>query len=137
MENVLPAGAVDAAAAAQPVHTIMTSPPPVVEPHDALRDVARELVTGASGAALVVGPLGAVGIVSDRDVSVVAGFGGGGDEPVRTVMSTTIVAAAPTDTIGAVGRLMVDEQVRHVAVRSGTEIVGLVSVLDVLAALLA
>ena len=64
----------------------------------------------------------------------------GGDverEQVKTDMSVDLVTAAPTDSIAAVGRLMIDAGVRHVAVRGDDgRIAGVVSLRNVLAALL-
>lgn len=52
-------------------------------------------------------------------------------------MSTELVAADPGDSIAEVGALMLDAGVRHVVVRSGEQVLGVVSIRDVLHALLA
>ena len=87
---------------------------------------------------LVESPVGSVGIVSERDVVAVTAIGGDVErEQVKIVMSVDLVTAAPTDSIAAVGRLMIDAGVRHVAVRGDDgRITGVVSLRDVLDALL-
>ncbi|MGH4011489.1 MAG: CBS domain-containing protein [Pseudonocardiaceae bacterium] len=51
--------------------------------------------------------------------------------------TTDLVAAGPQDSIAAVGWLMLDTGVRHIVVRESDTVVGLVSIRDLLAVLLA
>jgi CBS domain-containing protein len=134
MGNVL-----DTAAAEQPIRTIMRKQPFSVEQHDSLREVAKELTGNEIGVLLVSSPIGPVGVISERDVVNVVAIGGDVErEQAKTVMSVDLVTAAPTDSIAAVGRLMIDAGVRHIAIRSDDgRITGLVSVRDVLDAVLA
>ncbi len=120
-----------------PVRTIMTPGPATVDPEDSLRAVAEELLTDEIGAVLVVSPGGRPGLISERDL--LAHVGGGGDldgAQAGEVMTTDLVTARPTDTIAAVGALMRDAGVRHVPVRDEDGWQGMVSMRDVLAALL-
>jgi CBS domain-containing protein len=134
----LPDDLLDAAAARQPIHTIMGTGLATVEQHDSVRDVARELSANDIGAVLVSSPVGPVGIVSERDVVTVAALGVDLDaEQVKTLMSVDLVTASATDPIAVVGRQMVRAGVRHVAVRDGHKVIGVVSMRDVLDALLA
>lgn len=129
----------DTAAAEQPIRTIMKQQPAAVEQHDSLREVAKELSANEIGVLLVSSPVGPVGVISERDVVNVVAIGGDVErEQAKTVMSVDLVTAAPTDSIAAVGRLMIDAGVRHIAIRSDDgRITGLVSVRDVLDAVLA
>ena len=129
----------DVAAAEQPIRTIMKHEPVTVEQHDSLREVARELTAGEIGVLLVSSPVGPVGLISERDIVNVVAIGGDIErEQVKTVMSVDLVTAAPTDSIAAVGRLMIDAGVRHVVIRRDDgRITGVVSVRDVLDAVLA
>ena len=129
----------DVAAAEQPIRTIMKYEPMTVEQHDTLREVARELAGGEIGVLMVSSPIGPVGMISERDIVNVVAVGGDIErEQVKTVMSVDLVTAAPTDTIAAVGRLMIDAGVRHVAICGGDgRICGVVSIRDVLDAVLA
>lgn len=128
----------DTAAAAQPIRTIMSAEPAAVEQHDSLRDVARELAADEIGALLVSSPVGPVGVISERDIVTVVAAGGDTDrEQVRTVMSVDLVTASAGDSIAAVGRLMIDAGVRHIAIRGeGGRIIGVASIRDVLEAVL-
>ena len=129
----------DTAAAAQPIRTIMTAEPASVEQHDSLRDVARDLAGDETGALLVSSPVGPVGMISERDIVAVVAAGGDTDrEQVRAIMSVELITASASDSIAAVGRLMIDAGVRHIAIRGeGGRIIGVASVLDVLEAVLA
>lgn len=132
------APAVDALAAAQPVSALVRRPTLTVEQHDSLRDVARELLAADADAAIVCGPVGEVGIVTERDVVAVAANGGDLDrEQVRGVMSADLLTAAADAPIAVVGRSMVEARVRHVVVCDGARVVGVVSAADILDALLA
>jgi CBS domain-containing protein len=86
----------------------------------------------------VVESLGAPsGLISERDLVTVFATGGDLDaHQAADVMTTDIVTAGREDSVAAVGRIMRDAGVRHVLIRDGREIVGLVSIRDVLAALL-
>ena len=129
---------VDAGAAGEPVRTLLRGPAVAVERHDALRDVARDLAAGAADAALVVSPIGEVGIVTARDiVAVVAAGGAVEDEQVRGAMSSELVTADADAPIAVVGRTMVAAGVGHVVVLDGLRAVGVVCLDDVLDALLA
>jgi predicted transcriptional regulator len=128
---------IDRAAARQPVATIMSTRLAAVEQHDSVREVAKELTADEIGAVLVDSPLGTVGIVSERDVVTMVAIGSDLEqEQVRAVMSVDILAVESTETIAAVARLMIDGGVRHIAVRRDGRIVGIVSMRDVLDALL-
>ncbi|MGZ8750083.1 MAG: CBS domain-containing protein, partial [Pseudonocardia sp.] len=52
------------------------------------------------------------------------------------VMSLETVVAAPDDTVAAVAHQMVTLRIRHVPVRRGSDVLGLVSIRDVVGALL-
>ena len=120
------------------IHTIMGTGLPTVEQNDTLRDVAKELTADDIGAVLVKSSGGPVGVVSERDITVAVAMGFDVDvEQVKTAMSVDLVASPATAPIADVGRLMVRSGVRHVIVRDGSQVLGVVSMRDVLGALLA
>ncbi len=134
----LPDDLLDTAAARQQIRTIMGTSLATVEQHDSLRDVAKELTANDIGAVMVSSPVGPVGIVSERDVVAVAAMGFDLEaEQVKTAMSVDLISASATESIAAVGNLMIRSGVRHVAVRDGSRVIGVVSMRDVLDALLA
>lgn len=102
-----------------------------------LRDVARELYECEIGVVLVDNPGGPTGLVSERDLVAAVADGDDLDErQALDVMTADLVTAGPDDTIAAVGALMCEAGVRHVPVVVDGTVVGVVSVRDVLAALL-
>ncbi len=114
------------------------------------RDVAR-IATGATVAdavallrernigALVVTDGGAVaGILSERDVvRALADPEAGADtadllaRPVSELMTASVTTCGPRATVDELMRLMTDRRVRHIPVLDGDELVGIVSIGDV------
>jgi len=122
---------------ADPVRRIMARRPVGVLQAATLREVARELADDETGAVVVENPGGASGLVSERDlVGAVATGDDLDDRQVADLMSTDLVTARPDDSIRRVATLMDDADVRHVLVTDGATVVGIVSVRDVLPALL-
>jgi CBS domain-containing protein len=123
---------------ADPIQKIMTKRLVEIHAEESLRSVAQELVADEIGTILVRVPGRPGGLISERDLVTV--LAGGGDLDTRQaadIMTTDVVAAEPGDSIASVGRLMRDAGVRHIVVRDGNAVVGLVSIRDVLAVLLA
>ena len=122
------------------VRLLMSRPPATVESDASVRSrsVAQELVAAEIGALLVEVPGAPTGLVSERDVVSVVAAGGNVDvEQAGEIMTTDLIAAAPGDTIAAVGVLMRDAGVRHIPVRDDDgRWIGLVSMRDVLGVLL-
>lgn len=123
---------------ADPVAKIMVEDLIEVDPGESLRSVAQELVADEIGVVFVRTPGGPVGLISERDL--VNALVGGGDFDTRQaadIATTDLVVAQAEDSIASVGQLMLKSGVRHIAVREGDTVVGLVSIRDVLAVLLA
>ena len=122
---------------ADPVRRIMVRRPVSVPQAATLREVAHELADDAIGAVVVDNPGGAVGLVSERDVvGAVAAGDDLDDHQVADLMSTDLVTARPDDSIRTVATLMDDAGVRHILINDGATVIGIVSVRDVLPALL-
>jgi CBS domain-containing protein len=120
------------------VRLLMSGPPATVESDESVRSVAQELAAADIGAVLVEAPGVPTGLVSERDIVTVVATGGNADvEQAGEIMTTDLIAAAPGDTIAAVGVLMRDAGVRHIPVRDDDgRWIGLVSMRDVLGVLL-
>ena len=77
------------------------------------------------------------GLVSERDLVTALATG---QDPwssqAADVMTTDLITAAPADSIAEVGARMLDAGVRHIVLQEGGEVVGIVSIRDVLHALL-
>jgi CBS domain-containing protein len=75
------------------------------------------------------------GIVSERDVVRRLATDGAAvlDLPVGDLMTTTVHACSGTDAVDAIAATMTDRRIRHMPVIDGDELVGLVSIGDVVA----
>jgi CBS domain-containing protein len=84
------------------------------------------------GAVVVSADGGVDGIVSERDVVRALRTAGAAllDAPISTVMTSDVVVTAPGDTVEDLMRLMTERRIRHVPVVDGSDVVGLVSIGD-------
>jgi CBS domain-containing protein len=104
-----------------------------VDPDMTVSELLDGLVTRNIGAMVVVGPLGLVGIVSERDVvRKLHEFGVELlDRPVSEIMTAQVITCTPTDSVDSLSALMTTNRVRHVPVIDGGELTGIVSIGDV------
>ena len=107
-----------------------------VKPAQTVREVVALLADKRIGAVVVVDESGhPVGIVSERDVvrelarneTVLS-------EPVSHVMTRDVVLARPGDDTKAVSKTMTDRRFRHLPVMDHGELVGIISIGDVVKA---
>ena len=104
-----------------------------IKSNDCIADAAIALTDKQIGALLVEDDSGKIaGILSERDF--VGGMGPHGadlhDVPVSELMTTGLVKCAPGDTVLEAMALMTDRRIRHLPVFDGDELVGLISVGD-------
>ena len=73
------------------------------------------------------------GIVSERDVvrGLSRSQGALLDEPVRAIMTATVLTSSPDDNVDSLMATMTDNRVRHVPVVRGGRLCGIVSIGDV------
>lgn len=108
-----------------------------VTPGTTLGQIARQLSTRRIGSVLVVDRLDRVaGIVSERDlVQALATHGAAAlERDASEVMSRTVVTCDPDDTIDQVMEVMTRGRMRHLPVVARGELLGLVSIGDVVKA---
>jgi CBS domain-containing protein len=118
------------------IRDILTEAVATVHPDATLREVAETLAGHDIGVVLVSPVRDAVGVVSERDLVSVLATGGDIDtRRAAEVMSTELVSTTVDATVADVARLMSEAGVRHVLVRDGDNLAGLVSIRDVLTAL--
>ncbi len=102
---------------------------------------AVEILSARRIGAVVVSPDGkkVAGILSERDVVRELGKRGAAclNEPVENLMTTRIVTCRVGDTAQDVGQKMTDGRFRHLPVVEGDQMVGLISIGDVVKARLA
>jgi signal-transduction protein with cAMP-binding, CBS, and nucleotidyltransferase domain len=119
------------------VSTIATTVVAEVDSAQSLRSVAEELVADEIGIVLVRAPGRPPGVLSERDLVTMLATGDPWTGQAADIMSTELVTAAPTDDIATVGARMLESGVRHVLLTEDEDVVGVVSIRDVLRALLA
>ena len=73
-----------------------------------------------------------VGIMTERDYTRKVALQGKSskDTPVSEIMATEVVAVSPDDSVADCMRLMTENRVRHLPVLQGTELVGIISIGD-------
>lgn len=104
-----------------------------VGPDQPIRDVAKQMVQRSVGAAIVVDPDGSgPGIVTERDIlGAYAEERVTGDDPVRDYTTQRVVLAAPDWSLERAADEMVRGSFRHLIVVAGGEIVGVLSMRDI------
>jgi CBS domain-containing protein len=104
-----------------------------VAPDTLVSDLLTGLVTRNVGAMVVVGPAGLAGIVSERDVVRMLHQHGAGalGRPVADIMTSEVITCSPEDSVDSLSGLMTTHRVRHVPVLDGGQLVGIVSIGDV------
>ena len=96
-----------------------------------------ELLAGLAenniGAMVVMGAEGVAGIVSERDVVRQLHAHGASvlSRPVSKIMTTELATCTKSDSVDAVSMLMTENRVRHVPVLDGKNLIGIVSIGDV------
>lgn len=117
------------------VRSLVHRPAVYVQPDATLRRLAVLLTEEAIGAALVRGPYGAEGLVSERDVVQAVADGADPDQVrVVEVMAEELVTVAPTDHLVDAVLAMLDADVRHLPVVENGVHYGMISARDALRA---
>ena len=101
-------------------------------PADSLESTIQALESKRVGALVVCDGEQVVGIVSERDlVRAVARHGGGAlSRPVQEFMTQDVVFAEPTETVATLMERMTDRRIRHLPVLQEGQLVGVVSIGD-------
>lgn len=119
------------------VKTILEAKGPeliTVSPGDSVRKVAKLFKREHIGFALVKNGNGVlVGTISERDiVQSIADRGEIIGLPVADIMTSNVVVCSPDDTVDIVRELMTERRTRHVVVKDGQNLEGIVSIGDVI-----
>ena len=104
-----------------------------IDPDVPVSQLLRELAEHNVGAIVVVGSSGVEGIVSERDV-VRRLYQVGIDllsSPVSAIMTADVFTCSPSDTVDSLTVVMTERRFRHVPVLSDGQLVGIVSIGDV------
>ena len=102
-------------------------------PNETIAAAAALLHTRRVGAMVIVDAADAVaGILSERDVvRAVAEKGAAAlTQPISSCMSTDVVFAGPSETVGSLLERMTDRRIRHLPVCHERKLIGIVSIGD-------
>jgi CBS domain-containing protein len=104
-----------------------------INPDATVTDLLAGLAGHNIGAMVVVGPDGVVGIVSERDVVRQLHANGASvlSRPVSEIMTSVVSTCSKSDTVDSLTRLMTENRVRHVPVLEDGNLIGIVSIGDV------
>jgi CBS domain-containing protein len=118
------------------VRDAMSKPVLTVGPDHTLRQVAQQMARRRVGAAIVVDPEAAgVGIMTERDLLYAIGAGLDPDaERAAGHITWEVVYAVPDWTLEEAATAMVRGGFRHLVVMDGADVLGVISVRDILRA---
>lgn len=107
-----------------------------ISPDTTVSDLVSLLVRRNIGAVVVTSEDRVVGIVSERDVVHHIYRRGGGllPTPVSEIMSTEVVSCVPEDEVDNLMRTMTERRIRHLPVVVNGELIGIVSIGDMVKA---
>lgn len=109
-----------------------------IGPDAAVIDAIRLMAEKRIGAVLVMEGPRLVGILSERDYArkVVLEGRSSKDTAVREIMTTDVVSVCPEDTADACMQIVTERRIRHLPVREGDQVVGVISIGDLVKAVI-
>jgi CBS domain-containing protein len=104
-----------------------------IEADASVLEAVKRMVEANIGSLLVTDGGEIAGIVTERDYLRRVALEGRTDEetPVREIMSSPLIVVTPETAIDECMALMTDRRIRHVPVAKGSEVVGIVSIGDI------
>jgi CBS domain-containing protein len=104
-----------------------------IDPDATVTELLEGLASHNIGAMVVVGADGVAGIVSERDVVRQLHAQGASvlSKPVSKIMTAVVSTCTKSDTVDSLTMLMTENRVRHVPVVENGELIGIVSIGDV------
>lgn len=110
-----------------------------IEPDKPVLEAIRVMADKYIGALLVMRGSQLLGIVSERDYArkVILKGRSSADTPVREIMSASVLTVAPGDSVNHCMKLVTDRRVRHLPVVDEGKVVGVVSIGDLVKAVIA
>ena len=109
-----------------------------IGPDAAVIDAIRLMAEKGIGAVLVMEGTRLAGILSERDYarSIVLQGRSSRDTPVRAIMTAEVVSVDPDDSTDACMQLVTERRIRHLPVCRGGEVLGVVSIGDLVKAVI-
>ena len=110
-----------------------------IAPTAAVLEAIRMMAERHVGALLVMEGETLRGIVSERDYArkVILMGRSSADTPVRDIMTTPVLTVQPETTVEKCMQLMTERRVRHLPVTEGGRVIGMVSIGDMVKAVIA
>jgi len=110
-----------------------------IEPDKPVLEAIRVMADKYIGALLVMRDSQLLGIVSERDYArkVILKGRSSADTPVREIMSAPVLTVASTDSVNHCMKLVTDKRVRHLPVVEGGRVIGVLSIGDLVKAVIA
>jgi CBS domain-containing protein len=109
-----------------------------VEPQDSVLRAIEVMATRHVGALLVMSQGSLIGIISERDYArkVILKNRSSHDTPVSDIMTSPAVSVTPDDTVHRCMQLMTEGRFRHLPVVKGGRVVGMLSIGDLVKAVI-
>lgn len=109
-----------------------------IGPDDPVLKAIQTMADRVIGALLVMRGDELIGIVSERDYARKVFLKGrsSSDTPVRDIMTASVISVNPADTVETCMRLCTDSRVRHLPVVEDGKVVGIVSIGDLVKAVI-
>ena len=109
-----------------------------VEPEDPVLEAIRQMAERHVGALLVMRGSELQGIISERDYArkVILHGRSSAETPVWQIMSAPVITVTPSQTVQDCMHLMTERRVRHLPVVEGGQVVGMVSIGDLVKAVI-
>jgi CBS domain-containing protein len=110
-----------------------------IDPAASVLDAVRMMADRHVGALLVMQGDNLTGIISERDYArkVILLGRSSADTPVRDIMTTPVLTVQPETTVEKCMQIMTEQRVRHLPVAEGGRVVGMVSIGDLVKAVIA
>ncbi len=110
-----------------------------VSPDTSVLEAIKKMADKQVGALLVLDHGKPVGIVSERDYArkVILQGRSSQETPVKEIMTTRVVCARPDLNVEECMAIMTDKRIRHLPVMEGDQVLGMISIGDLVKAIIA
>ena len=110
-----------------------------IAPSASVLDAIKLMAEKDVGALIVMDGDAMTGIVTERDYArkVILKGRSSDETPVSDIMSTGVISTSPDQTVNSCMSVMTDKRIRHLPVVEGNKVTGLVSIGDLVKAIIA